>query len=92
VVRGAGNAPFADLCTLTRRQDHIDQLDLTEFLQHTPWGRFQDIDLSVQNSAECKRHKKQVIYPTIGKPKENDPIYPIYVQFERFLPAFFRDE
>ncbi len=32
------------------------------------WGRFQDIDLSAQFSAECKKHGKQVIYTTIGKP------------------------
>ncbi len=41
------------------------------------WGRFQDIDLSAQFSAICKKNKKQVIYTTIGKPKENDPLYPV---------------
>ncbi|MFN9421460.1 MAG: recombinase family protein [Pirellula sp.] len=51
------------------------------------WGRFQDIDLSAQFSAICKKNKKQVIYTTIGKPKENDPLYPVYVQFERFRAA-----
>ncbi len=51
------------------------------------WGRFQDIDLSAQFSAICKKNKKQVIYTTIGKPKENDPLYPVYVQFERFTNA-----
>jgi DNA invertase Pin-like site-specific DNA recombinase len=30
------------------------------------WGRFQDIDLSAQFSAECRKHNKQVIYTTIG--------------------------
>ena len=37
------------------------------------WGRFQDIDLSAQYSAMCKKHKKTVIYTTIGKPREDDP-------------------
>jgi DNA invertase Pin-like site-specific DNA recombinase len=51
------------------------------------WGRFQDIDLSATYSADCKRHGKQVIYTTIGKPKEDDPLYPVYLQFERFRAA-----
>ena len=56
------------------------------------WGRFQDIDLSAQYSAECKRHGKEVIYTTIGKPRENDPLYPVYVQFERFRAAQYSRE
>ena len=56
------------------------------------WGRFQDIDLSAQYSAECKKHGKQVIYVTIGMPKEDDPLYPVYVQFERFRAARYSKE
>lgn len=56
------------------------------------WGRFQDIDLSAQFSAECKRANKQVIYTTIGKPREDDPLYPVYVQFERFRAAQYSKE
>jgi DNA invertase Pin-like site-specific DNA recombinase len=56
------------------------------------WGRFQDIDLSAQYSAECKKHRKQVIYTTIGKPREDDPLYPVYVQFERFRAAQYSKE
>ena len=56
------------------------------------WGRFQDIDLSAQYSAECKQHGKQVIYTTIGKPRENDPLYPVYIQFERFRAAQYSKE
>jgi DNA invertase Pin-like site-specific DNA recombinase len=51
------------------------------------WGRFQDIDLSAQYSAECRKHGKEVIYTTIGMPREDDPMYPVYVQFERFRAA-----
>ena len=36
------------------------------------WGRFQDIDLSAQFSAECRKNKKQIIYTSIGKPREDD--------------------
>jgi len=56
------------------------------------WGRFQDIDLSAQFSAICKKNGKQVIYTTIGKPKEDDPLYPVYVQFERFRAAQYSRE
>lgn len=56
------------------------------------WGRFQDIDLSAQFSAECRKNNKQVIYTTIGKPREDDPLYPVYVQFERFRAAQYSRE
>jgi DNA invertase Pin-like site-specific DNA recombinase len=56
------------------------------------WGRFQDIDLSATYSAECKRHGKQVIYTTLGKPKENDQLHQVYVQFERFRAAQYSRE
>jgi DNA invertase Pin-like site-specific DNA recombinase len=56
------------------------------------WGRFQDIDLSAQYSAECRKYGKEVIYTTLGKPRENDPLYPVYVQFERFRAAQYSRE
>ncbi len=56
------------------------------------WGRFQDIDLSATYSAECKRHGKQVIYTTLGKPKPDDQLYQVYVQFERFRAAQYSKE
>ena len=40
----------------------------------------------------CKKHGKTVIYTTIGKPRENDPLYPVYVQFERFRAAQYSRE
>ena len=56
------------------------------------WGRFQDIDLSATYSAECKRHGKQVVYTTLGKPKPDDQLYQVYVQFERFRAAQYSKE
>ena len=56
------------------------------------WGRFQDLDLSAQFSAQCKKHRKQVIYTSIGKPREDDPLYPVYVQFDRFRAAQYSRE
>ncbi len=38
----------------------------------------QDLDLSAQFSAQCKKHRKQVIYTSIGKPREDDPMYQPY--------------
>jgi len=56
------------------------------------WGRFPDIDLSATYSAECKRHGKEVIYTDIGKPREDDPMYPLYLQFERYRAAQYSRE
>lgn len=69
-----------------------DDFDYVLCLDVSRWGRFQDIDLSAQYSAECKKHRKQVIYTTIGKPREDDPHYPVYVQFERFRAAQYSKE
>ena len=66
--------------------DYILCLDVSR------WGRFQDIDMSATYSADCRRHGKEVIYTTIGKPKENDPLYPVYVQFERYRAAQYSSE
>ena len=56
------------------------------------WGRFQDIDLSAQYSAECRKYGKEVIYTTLGKPREDDPLYPVYIQFERYRAAQYSRE
>jgi len=56
------------------------------------WGRFQDIDLSATYSSECKKHGKLVVYTALGKPREDDQLYPVYVQFERFRAAQYSKE
>ena len=56
------------------------------------WGRFQDIDLSAQYSAECRKYGKEVIYTKIGMPREDDPFYSVYIQFERFRAAEYSRE
>ncbi len=66
--------------------------DFVLCLDVSRWGRFQDIDLSATYSAECKQHGKQVIYTTLGKPKPNDQLYQVYVQFERFRAAQYSKE
>lgn len=69
-----------------------DDFEFVLCLDVSRWGRFQDIDLSATYSAECKRHGKQVIYTTLGMPRPDDPLYPVYVQFERFRAAQFSKE
>jgi len=56
------------------------------------WGRFQDIDLSAVYCSECKKHGKQVVFTTIGIPKKDDPLYPIYLAFERYRAAQYSRE
>jgi len=64
-----------------------NDFDFVLCLDVSRWGRFQDIDLSATYCAECKKHGKQVIYTTLGMPRPDDPLYPVYVQFERFRAA-----
>ena len=89
-LNSEGRPAFTEMMDewITKRDDfeYVLCLDVSR------WGRFQDIDLSAQFSAICKKHKKQVIYTTIGKPREDDPLYPVYVQFERFRAAQYSRE
>lgn len=84
-ITAEGRPAFLDLMEnwVKKRKDfkYIICLDVSR------WGRFPDIDLSATYSAECKLHGKEVIYTDIGKQKDDDPIYPVYVQFERFRAA-----
>ena len=64
-----------------------DDFEYVLVLDVSRWGRFQDTDLSAVHSAECTKHGKKVIYTTIGIPKKDDPLYSIYVGFERFRAA-----
>jgi DNA invertase Pin-like site-specific DNA recombinase len=69
-----------------------DDFQFVWCLDVSRWGRFQDIDLSATYSAECKRHGKQVVYTTLGKPKENDQLYQVHVHFERYRAAQYSKE
>jgi DNA invertase Pin-like site-specific DNA recombinase len=85
-----GRDGFSDMMEnwVKKRKD----FDFVLCLDVSRWGRFQDIDLSATYSAECKKHGKQVIYTTLGMPRPDDPLYPVYVQFERFRAAQFSKE
>lgn len=85
-----GRDDFNEMMEEWVKQRH--DFDFVLCLDVSRWGRFQDIDLSATYSAECKRHGKQVIYTTLGKPKENDQLHQVYVQFERFRAAQYSKE
>ena len=57
-----GRPAFTQMMDQWVKQWH--DFDYVLCLDVSRWGRFQDIDLSAQFSAECKRHGKQVIYTT----------------------------
>jgi DNA invertase Pin-like site-specific DNA recombinase len=56
------------------------------------WGRFQDLDLSAQYSAECTRFGKQVVYINLGVENDGSPVYPLMVGFERWRSAQYSRE
>jgi hypothetical protein len=51
------------------------------------WGRFRDIDLSAHYIAECLKYGKQVNFIETAEFTEDDPLYPVYVDFERLRAA-----
>ncbi|MEQ8785081.1 MAG: recombinase family protein [Pirellulaceae bacterium] len=89
-LNAEGRPAFTEMMEEWVKQRH--DFDYVLCLDVSRWGRFQDIDLSAQYSAECRKSKKQIIYTTIGKPREDDPLYPVYVQFERFRAAQYSRE
>ena len=56
------------------------------------WGRFQDIDMSAHYRALCKKYGREVIYTTIGFPKENDPMHFMQLNFEGYRAATYSRE
>lgn len=69
-----------------------DDFEFVLALDVSRWGRFQDIDLSAVYCSECKKHGKQVVFTTIGIPKKDDPLYPVYLAFERYRAAQYSRE
>jgi DNA invertase Pin-like site-specific DNA recombinase len=69
-----------------------EDFDLILVLDVSRWGRFQDIDLSAYYSGLCRNYGKEVVYTTIGFPKEDDPIHFVYLNFERYRAASYSRE
>jgi DNA invertase Pin-like site-specific DNA recombinase len=89
-LNAEGRPAFTDMMEnwVKKRDDfsYIICLDVSR------WGRFQDLDLSAQYSAECKTHGKLVIYVNLGKPNDGDTFYPVHVTLERFRAAEYSKE
>lgn len=84
-----GRPAFSDMMEWVRTRQDFTQILV---LDVSRWGRFQDIDLSAQYSAECKRHGKEVIYVNLGIENDGSPVYPLVVNFERWRSAQYSRE
>lgn len=89
-LNAEGRPAFTEMMNGWVKQDQ--EFDYVLCLDVSRWGRFQDIDLSANYSSECKRHGKQVIYTTLGVPREDDAFHPLFVQFERYRAARYSKE
>jgi len=69
-----------------------EDFDYVLVLDISRWGRFQDIDESAYYTSLCHRNKKQVIYTSIGFPKEDDLIHYLHVNIERYRAASYSRE
>lgn len=56
------------------------------------WGRFQDIDMSAHYRALCKKYGREVVYTTIGFPREDDPMHFMQLNFEGYRAATYSRE
>ena len=56
------------------------------------WGRFQETDLSAYYTGLCLQNGKQVIFTTIGFPKENDLLHGLHLSIERYRAASYSRE
>lgn len=84
-----GRPGFTEMMEWVRTRQDFTQILV---LDVSRWGRFQDIDLSAQYSAECKRHGKEVIYVNLGIENDGSPVYPLVVNFERWRSAQYSRE
>ena len=56
------------------------------------WGRFQDIDMSGHYRSLCRQYGKEVVYTSMGFPKEDDPLRYILLSFEGYRAAAYSRE
>ncbi|HOX06839.1 MAG TPA: recombinase family protein [Planctomycetota bacterium] len=66
--------------------------ELVLALDVSRWGRFQDIDLSAYYTGLCQKHGKQVVYTTIGFPKQDDLVHFLHLNIERYRAATYSRE
>lgn len=56
------------------------------------WGRFQETDQSAYYTGLCANYGKQVVFTTIGFPKENDLLHGLHLSIERYRAASYSRE
>lgn len=56
------------------------------------WGRFQETDLSAYYTGLCLQNGKQVVFTTMGFPKENDLLHGLHLSIERYRAAAYSRE
>ena len=66
--------------------------ELVLVLDVSRWGRFQETDLSAYYTGLCLQHGKQVIFTTIGFPKQNDLLHGLHLSIERYRAASYSRE
>ena len=85
---------------LAEKQEKLDdvlvllteaQIKTEERFQETE-RRFQETDLSAYYTGICLNHGKQVVYTTIGFPKENDLLHGLHLSIERYRAAYYSRE
>lgn len=72
--------------------DTSNKFEYILVLDVSRWGRFQDIDMSAHYRALCKKYGREVIYTTIGFPKEDDPMHFMQLNFEGYRAATYSRE
>ena len=68
------------------------EFELVLVLDVSRWGRFQETDLSAYYTGMCQQNGKQVVFTTIGFPKENDLLHGLHLSIERYRAASYSRE
>ncbi|MFH1707093.1 MAG: recombinase family protein [Planctomycetota bacterium] len=69
-----------------------DSFEYILVLDVSRWGRFQDTDLSAYYTGLCMKYGIQVIYTTMGFPKEDGLIHTLQLNIERYHAASYSKE
>jgi DNA invertase Pin-like site-specific DNA recombinase len=84
-----GRPAFTEMMEWVRTRTDFTQILV---LDVSRWGRFQDLDLSAQYSAECTRFGKEVTYINLGIEAGDGLAYPVMVTLERYRSAQYSRE
>lgn len=69
-----------------------EAFDFILVLDVSRWGRFQETDLSAYYTGLCAKHGKQVVFTSIGFPKNDDLIHGLHLSIERYRSAQYSRE